>query len=167
MKKFILLLCAVTAFILNVNSQVSYLKGLNKVKMNIENRDDSLFLNIRTNSVSSLINDSAEILIKLMNDSVIHLHGTSTNKFVTTKTYTVIFNLGLIIAGQNYTSFAEFPLSRAQAEAFKTGIKRIRINMTPKIHDRIWKKKDKIGKKLYEIYTTSCCGCSNSFCDNF
>ena len=48
-------------------------------------------------------------------------------------------------------SSAQFKINISQFECLKGGIAKIMLTMTPMNHERIFKK-DKIGKKLYELY---------------
>ena len=60
-------------------------------------------------------------------------------------------------------SEAKFLVSKEQIMQFKKGIKKLRLNTSPKYHERAWRK-DKIGKKLFNAYMNSS---PNSFEDGF
>ena len=60
-------------------------------------------------------------------------------------------------------TIAKCPRSKNQIEKFSKGIKKVRINTSPKYHEKEWRR-DKIGKKLYAKYKESS---SDSFEDNF
>ena len=70
---------------------------------------------------------------------------------------------GVYIASNHFISEAKFPITREQIEGFSKGIKKIRLNTSPKYHEKEWKK-DKIGRILYEGYRKSS---GNSFEDGF
>ena len=48
-------------------------------------------------------------------------------------------------------STAQFPITPIEFEKIKDGIVKIRLSMTPMNHEKSFKK-DKIGKKLYQLY---------------
>jgi len=51
-------------------------------------------------------------------------------------------------------SIAQFPVKESQIRKFLRGIKLLRLNTSPKTHEKKWKS-DKIGKELYAIYKES------------
>ena len=57
----------------------------------------------------------------------------------------------IIIPVTEISSTAQFKVSPKQFESIKSGIAKIRLDMTPMNHERTFKK-DKIGKKLYQFY---------------
>ena len=67
------------------------------------------------------------------------------------------------IADNHFISEAKFPIAKDQIEQFNKGIKKLRLNTSPKFHEKEWRR-DKIGKLLYKKYKESS---GNSFEDNF
>ena len=67
------------------------------------------------------------------------------------------------VAINHFITEAKFPIAKDQIEQFSKGIKKLRLNTSPKFHEKEWRK-DKIGKKLFEKYKESS---GNSFEDNF
>jgi len=105
--------------------------------------------------------EEPKMLIKLMNDSVIALEGKLINSNVMSRGGVVVSNI--MMEASYYVSEAKYPISPEQISQFGQGIKKLRLNTSPYIHEKEWKK-DKIGKKLYEEYLN----CSpNSFEDKF
>lgn len=104
---------------------------------------------------------SPKLLLRLMDDSVLSLDGYmlgSTNK---SEGAVMIGNTAVAI--NHFITEAKFPITKDQIEQFSKGIKKLRLNTSPKYHEKEWRK-DKIGKKLFAKYKESS---SNSFEDNF
>lgn len=59
----------------------------------------------------------------------------------------------MVIPATMIISTAQFKVSSEQFELLKEGIVKIRLSTTPIEHERVFKK-DKIGKKLYQFFTT-------------
>lgn len=57
----------------------------------------------------------------------------------------------IIIPATEISSTAQFRITPQQFEILNEGMAKIRISMTPMNHERTFKK-DKIGKKLYQLY---------------
>ena len=53
-----------------------------------------------------------------------------------------------------FHSTAEYIIKKEEIESFKIGIKKIRVITVPNILEKSYKK-DKLGKKLYKLYTES------------
>ena len=70
---------------------------------------------------------------------------------------------GIFIQSSHIVNQALFPISVNQIEQFTKGIKKIRLNTSPRYHEKEWKK-DKIGKMLYENYVKIK---TDSFADGF
>ena len=101
------------------------------------------------------------MLIRLMDNSVISLEGKMMG--VQSKSDGGVVISGVYVASNHFVSEARFPISIDEMQSFKHGLKKLRLNTSPKYHEKEWKR-DKIGKKLYENYIKSS---SNSFEDNF
>ena len=67
------------------------------------------------------------------------------------------------VAINHYVTEAKFPLTKEQVESLLKGVKKLRLNTSPKFHEKEWRK-DKIGKILYKKYMESS---GNSFEDGF
>lgn len=70
---------------------------------------------------------------------------------------------GVYMASNHFVSEAKFPITKEQMEKVGLGVKKLRLNTSPKYHEKSWSS-DKIGKKLYNSYLK--CS-SNSFEDGF
>ena len=57
----------------------------------------------------------------------------------------------IVIPVTEISSTAQFKVTPEQFESMKSGIAKVRLDMTPMNHERTFKK-DKIGKKLYQFY---------------
>lgn len=62
----------------------------------------------------------------------------------------VVIN-NLVLPVTEIKSTAQFAITQEQLKKLKSGIAKIRLSMTPMDHERTFNK-DKIGKKLYELY---------------
>ncbi|WP_288286182.1 hypothetical protein [uncultured Prevotella sp.] len=145
-------------------AQVSYgdrAFGDGNIKINVSTEKDSVYLTFIITSWKYKMSDSPKVLFRLMNDEVISLDG----KIIGSS----IMNDGAVMVGyvavssNEYVTEAKFPIAKNQIEKFSKGIKKVRINTSPKYHEKEWRR-DKIGKKLYAKYKESS---SDSFEDNF
>ena len=163
MKK-VLLIFIIACSCLSGKAQVSY--GDNflvdyNVKINLSTENDSIFLTLMLTSERLKMSDNPKLLLRLMDDSVMSLDGYmlgSTNK---SEGAVMIGNTAVAI--NHYVTEAKYPISKEQVESLSKGIKKLRLNTSPKFHEKEWRK-DKIGKILYKKYKESS---SNSFEDGF
>ena len=163
MKNYLLVLIIAFSYSYG-KAQVSY--GDNflvdyNVKINFSTENDSIFLTLLLTSERLKMSDNPKLLLRLMDDSVMSLDGCmlgSTNK---SEGAVMIGNTAVAI--NHYVTEAKFPISKEQVESLSKGIKKLRLNTSPKFHEKEWRK-DKIGKILYKKYKESS---SNSFEDGF
>jgi len=163
MRKLLLLLLIAFSYSY-CKAQVSY--GDNflvdyNVKINLSIENDSTFLTLILTSERLRMSDNPKMLLRLMDDEVILLDGhmlVSTNK---SEGAVMIGNTAVAI--NHYVTEAKFPIAKEQIEQFSKGIKKLRLNTSPKFHEKEWHR-DKIGKKLFAKYKESS---ANSFEDNF
>ena len=156
----LLLLC----FAIDVSAQVSYGSiswGTYNMKINVVKENDSIFLHTIFTSEKKKISDSPKLLLRLMDESLISLEGKNLGSIQKNDGGIVIY--GIIMYDNYFISEAKFPISKEQIKQFKKGIKKLRLNTSPKFHEKEWTI-DKIGKKLYDAYLKSS---SNSFEDDF
>ena len=163
MKRFLFLLLICGSYLYG-KAQISY--GDNflvdyNVKINLSTENDSTFLTLIFTSESCKMSDSPKLLLRLMDDTVISLDGymlgaSNKNEGAVMIGYTAV-------AINHYVTEAKFPISREQAESLSKGVKKLRLNTSPKFHEKEWRR-DKIGKKLYAKFKESS---ANSFEDNF
>lgn len=146
------------------SAQVSY--GDNffvdyNVKINLSTENDSIFLTLMLTSERLKMSDSPKLLLRLMDDSVLSLDGYMLGS--TNKSEGAVMIGYTAVAINHYVTEAKFPITKEQAESLSKGVKKLRLNTSPKFHEKEWRK-DKVGKKLYEKYKESS---SNSFEDGF
>lgn len=163
MKKLLLILF-VFAMPYVVHAQVSYgdlfLVDYN-IKINVSTENDSIFLTLIMTSASQKMTDDPKLLLRLMDDTVISLDG---RLLGSTSMADGAYMIGSVaVASNHFITEAKFPITKEQMEQFAKGVKKLRLNSSPKFHEKSWRR-DKIGKKLYDKYKESS---GNSFEDNF
>ena len=165
MKKVILIsLIIMSALSIQVKAQASYgdiTWGSYNMKINVIIDNDSIFLNIVYTDGNRKLADAPKLLIKLMDDEVISLDGQLLGNMSKSNGGVVVS--GIYVASNHFISEAKFPITKDQINLFSKGIKKLRLNTSPKYHEKEWKK-DKIGKIIYESYKKSS---PNSFEDDF
>ena len=151
-------------FSLCLNAQVSYGNatwGTYYMQINVVTENDSVFLNMTFTSEDRKITDHPKLLLRFMDDSMISLEGVNVSSVQKNEGGLIVY--GLLLSSDYFISEAKFPISKEQISLFGKGVKKLRLNTSPKIHEKGWKI-DKIGKKIYEAYLK----CSpNSFVDGF
>lgn len=147
-----------------VKAQVSYgdiTWGSYNMKINVVTENDSIYLGVVYTDEKRKITDTPKLLLRLMDDTVISLDGKMLESHNQSDGGVVVY--GVYVASNHFVSEAKFPISKEQILLFERGIKKLRLNTSPKYHEKEWKK-DKIGRKLFETYLKSS---SNSFEDGF
>lgn len=152
----LMMMCFATGF-----SQVKYSKGTDKVVINVVKEDSTCYLNFIYTSEKKSMVDTPKLLIKLFDEEIISLQGKILD--VTKKSEGGVVVGNVVVPINKIVSEAKFPISKSQIQQFAKGIKKVRLNTSPKFHEKVWTK-DKIGKKLYSDYTASG---PNSFNDGF
>lgn len=147
-----------------VYSQVSYgdtTWGNYNMKINVATENDSIFLTLTYTHHQNKLLDTPKLLLRFMDESTLSLEG---ELFSTSnKNYGGIVVSGILVSSDYYISEAKFSISKEQMNHFKVGVKKLRLNTSPKYHEKEWKR-DKIGAILYDAYIKSS---GNSFEDNF
>lgn len=164
MKKVIGIILLMSALSIHVKAQATYgdkTWGSYNMKINVITDNDSIFLNIVYTDGKRKLADAPKLLIKLMDDEIMSLDGQLLGNMSKSDGGVVVS--GIYVASDYFISEAKFPISQEQISQFSKGIKKLRLNTSPKYHEKEWKK-DKIGKKLYESYKKSS---PNSFEDGF
>ncbi len=163
MNKTLLILLFSTLFI-GVKAQISYGStdwGTYNMKINVMTSNDSIYLNIIYTDQKKKLTDTPKILFKLLDNTTVSLEGKLLGN--TNKSDGGVFVYGVLVEDNHHISEAKFPITKEQIEQFSKGIKKVRLNTSPKYHEKEWRK-DKIGKILYNAYLK----CSkNSFEDGF
>lgn len=163
MRSILITLFAVIPFIMG-KAQASYgdlfLVDYN-IKINVSTENDSIYLSLIMTSASQQMTDDPKLLLRLMDDTVISLDGRLISS--TSKSDGAFMIGNIAVASNHFITEAKFPIAREQVESLSKGVKKLRLNTSPKYHEKEWRK-DKIGKKLYEKYKESS---ANSFEDGF
>lgn len=139
------------------NGQVSF----SGVKINLTTENDSIFLNVIYKNEKRKMDETPKLLLRLMNDDVLMLNGKLIG--VQNKTEGGYMLYGVVIAANEFVSEAKFYITKEQMNQIGMGVKKFRLNTSPKYFEKEWSK-DKIGKILYNKYLESS---SNSFQDGF
>ena len=145
-------------------SQVSY--GDNflvdyNVKINVSTENDSTYLTLIITSEKLKMSDSPKLLLRMMDDTVVSLDGHLLS--ASNKSEGAVLIGSVAVAVNHFITEAKFPISKEQMEQLSKGVKKLRLNTSPKFHEKVWRQ-DKIGKKLYAKYKESS---ANSFEDDF
>lgn len=146
------------------NAQVSYGDlsfGSYNIKINVSTENDSIFIIIAYTDAKNSLIDNPKLLLRLMDDTVISLDGKMLDKHSESGGGILVY--GVYVASNYLISNAKFPVTKEQIEKIGLGIKKLRLNTSPKYHEKEWKR-DKIGKTLYDSYLKAS---SNSFADGF
>ena len=111
------------------------------VDYSIAKQDSVYSIIVKVTSNSSLFLKEATMLLKTFDGEIIKFHGTAIN----------IDSQSTNLASGNINSTAQFIATPAQLELLKKGISKVRLSTSPIEHEREFKK-DKIGKKLYQLF---------------
>jgi hypothetical protein len=153
-----------TLFSVNSFAQVKFGNGAlgdYDVKINVETQNDSICLHMTYRDEHCKLAGAPKLLLKLFDDSIIELAGKNLSEVTKNEGGYVVS--GVMFSENIYIADVNFPITKDQMESLKKGVKKIRINSSPKYREKEWEN-DKIGKKLYKDYEKSS---SNSFQDNF
>lgn len=131
------------------------------VKINVSTENDSTYLTLILTSESLKMSDSPKLLLRMMDNTVVSLDGHLLS--ASNKSEGGVVVSGIILSSDYFITEAKFPISKEQMNHFKVGVKKLRLNTSPKYHEKEWKR-DKIGAILYNAYVKSS---GNSFEDNF
>lgn len=162
MKKLLLLIMFFLPMI--AKAQVSYGNttwGSYNMKINVSTENDSIFLNVIYTDEKLKLTDPPKLLLRLMDDTVISLVGSMMGSSAFSEGGVLVS--GVIVESNYYVSEAKFPITKEQILQFKKGLKKLRLNTSPRFHEKEWSH-DKIGRRLYGCYLRSS---SNSFEDGF
>ena len=161
-KVFFIISCLICS--LTTNAQASYgdlfFVDYN-VKINVSTEKDSVFLFVILTSASQKMTDTPKLLLRLMDDTIVSLDGKLLSS--SSKTDGAYMAESVAMAVTHFITEAKFPISREQVECIGKGIKKLRLNTSPKFHEKAWRR-DKIGKVLFAKYKESS---GNSFEDDF
>lgn len=119
------------------------------MKYSVAKQDSSYYIiaTVRSSDRMTFLSNPT-MKVRTFNDEVITLTGTAIGNGSQSAG---IVSGNIIIPVTEISSTAQFKVSPEQFESIKSGIAKIRLDMTPMNHERTFKK-DKIGKKLYQFY---------------
>ena len=118
------------------------------MKYSVAKQDTSYYIIATVRSDRMTFLSEPTMKVRTFNDEVITLTGTAIGNGSQSAG---IVSGNIIIPVTEISSTAQFKVSPEQFESIKSGIAKIRLDMTPMNHERTFKK-DKIGKKLYQFY---------------
>ena len=113
------------------------------MKYSVAKQDTAYYIIATVRSDRMTFLSEPTMKVRTFDDEVITLTGTVIGNGIVSG--------NIIIPVTEISSTAQFKVSPKQFESIKSGIAKIRLDMTPMNHERTFKK-DKIGKKLYQFY---------------
>lgn len=155
MKNNLILLIIIILTIGSINAQkVRYnYKSLKKegatVEFSVSKQDTTFYLFTTLHTWELIFPQDPIMLLKTFNNDIIKLKGKSINN---TSQSSGFIAGSVVIPITELISIVQFPITPQQFELLKMGISKIRLNTIPTEHEKTFKK-DKIGKKLYKLYT--------------
>lgn len=162
MKKLIILLFLFYTTV--TNAQAGYgdlLFGDYNMEINVSTKNDSVFLTVILTSEFQRMVDTPKLLLRLTDGTVISSEGVL---LASTSKNDGAYMIGNVAVASNYyITEAKFPIAREQVEQLSKGVKKLRLNTSPKYHEKRWRR-DRVGKLLYAKYKESG---SDSFKDGF
>ena len=118
------------------------------MKYSVAKQDTSYYIIATVRSDRMTFLSEPTMKVRTFNDEVITLTGTTIGNGSQSAG---IVSGNIIIPVTEISSTAQFKVTPDQFESIKSGIAKVRLDMTPMNHERTFKK-DKIGKKLYQFY---------------
>lgn len=118
------------------------------MKYSISKQDSLYYIVVTVKSDNLMFLKEPTMMIRTFNDDLIIFHGA----LIDNSTQSVgVMSGNIVIPVTKVSSTAQFIISPAHLELLKAGVSKIRLSTTPIAHKRSFKK-DKIGKKIYELY---------------
>lgn len=111
-------------------------------------KDSSIYLVVSVSSLYNAIVGTAKLQVKFFNDDTLTLYSddvTSGNRH---------YYLGMGVSVDYKTGIIKFEVTKEQIEKFSLGVKKLRLNSVPNMHEMEFKK-DKIGNKIYKSYLSA------------
>ena len=121
------------------NAQVSYgdtFWGSYNMKINVSTENDFIFLNVIYTDEKRKLTDTPKLLLRLMDDSVISLEGV--NMSSQSKSDGGVILYGVYVESNLFISEAKFPITKEQILLLEKGVKKLRLNTSPKFHEKEW-----------------------------
>ena len=118
------------------------------MKYSVSKQDSSYYIIATVRSDRMTFLSEPTMKVRTFNDEVITLKGVAIGNGSQSAG---IVSGNIVIPVTEISSTAQFKVTPEQFERIKSGIAKVRLDMTPMNHERTFKK-DKIGKKLYQFY---------------
>ena len=118
------------------------------MKYSVAKQDSSYYIIATVRSDRMTFLSEPTMKVRTFDDEVITFTGTAIGNGSQSAG---IVSGNIIIPVTEISSTAQFKVTPDQFESIKSGIAKVRLDMTPMNHERTFKK-DKIGKKLYQFY---------------
>lgn len=149
---------------ISASSQVKFGNGAlgdYDAKIKVVTENDSIYLLMTFRDYYNKFADTPKFLIKLCDNTIMELQGTNLSSSTKDEDSAIIG--GIVVSSTLNVCNLKFPITREQMESLRKGVKKVRLNTSPKYREKEWRK-DKIGKAIYKEYKHSS---SNSFRDKF
>lgn len=118
------------------------------MKYSVSKQDSSYYIIATVRSDRMTFLSEPTMKVRTFNDEVITLKGVAIGNGSQSAG---IVSGNIVIPVTEISSTAQFKVTPEQFESIKSGVAKVRLDMTPMNHERTFKK-DKIGKKLYQFY---------------
>lgn len=118
------------------------------VYYSIAKQDSTYSIIVKVTSDRLLFLKESTMLLKTFDGEIIKLHGTTIGNGSESAG---LVSGDLILPITEISSTAQFTATPAQLELLEKGISKVRLSTSPIEHEREFKK-DKIGKKLYQLF---------------
>ena len=118
------------------------------MKYSVAKQDTSYYIIATVRSDRMRFLNEPTMKVRTFNDEVITLSGVVIGNGSQSAG---IVSGNIVIPVTEISSTAQFKVTPEQFESIKSGVAKVRLDMTPMNHERTFKK-DKIGKKLYQFY---------------
>lgn len=118
------------------------------IDYSIAKQDSVYSIIVKVTSNSSLFLKEATMLLKTFDGEIIKLHGKAIGNGSESAG---LVSGNIVLPITEISSTAQFIATPAQLELLKKGIAKVRLSTSPIEHEREFKK-DKIGKKLYQLF---------------
>ena len=146
-KNFLLILMAAFIFCCQESYALSYSKKGNRYSYSITKKDSIYLLVVSITGEKVVLPPNPELKLKTLGDDVITLNGELIGQDAQNGG---MIMYGMIIPLHQITVSAQFVVDKAVMEKIGSGISKVRLSTAPQ-HECEFKK-DKIGKKLYEMF---------------
>ncbi len=110
-------------------------------------------LTVQVSSDRMGFTEEPEITFKISDGTILQLKGRAVG--ASSETGLLNVGLGINVPITTINAIAEFPMTFEQICLLNLGITKVRINTSPIVHQREFRKKNKIGQQIYNIFIES------------